>query len=111
MLLEGGRLLGPFGIMGGDMQPQAHLQFVSRLVDGADPQAALDAARFRVEPGRKVLLEPGLWQYADGLRALGHDPSPETSALWFGVGQSILALDGALVAGSDPRGDGQAAGY
>ena len=52
MLLEEGRLLGPFGIMGGAMQPQAHLQFVSRLVDGADPQAALDAGRFRVEAGR-----------------------------------------------------------
>jgi gamma-glutamyltranspeptidase/glutathione hydrolase len=111
MLLEGGRLLGPFGIMGGAMQPQAHLQFVSRLVDGADPQAALDAGRFRVEPGRQVLLEPGLWQYADGLRALGHEPLLETGPQHFGVGQSILAVDDALVAGSDPRGDGQAAGY
>jgi gamma-glutamyltranspeptidase/glutathione hydrolase len=111
MLLEEGRLLGPFGIMGGAMQPQAHLQFVSRLVDGADPQAALDAGRFRVEAGRRVALEPGLWEYAEGLHSLGHQPVLEPSPHPFGVGQSILAIDGALVAGSDPRGDGQAAGY
>jgi gamma-glutamyltranspeptidase/glutathione hydrolase len=111
MLLDGGRLLGPFGIMGGPMQPQAHLQFVSRLLDGADPQSALDAGRFRVEQGRQVALEPGLWGYADGLRALGHEPLLDTSPHPFGVGQAILEIDGALVAGSDPRGDGQAAGY
>ena len=111
MLLEEGRLLGPFGIMGGPMQPQAHLQFVSRLLDGADPQAALDAGRFRVEAGREVALEPGLWSYADGLRALGHEPVLDGDPAAFGVGQSILAVGDALVAGSDPRGDGQAAGY
>jgi gamma-glutamyltranspeptidase/glutathione hydrolase len=111
MLLDGGRLLGPFGIMGGPMQPQGHLQFVSRIADGADPQAALDAARFRVEAGRQVALEPGLWGCADGLRALGHEPVLERSPHPFGVGQSILQVDEALVAGSDPRGDGQAAGY
>ncbi len=111
MLLEGGALLGPFGIMGGPMQPQAHLQFVSRLVDGADPQAALDAGRFRIEAGRQVALEPGLWTYADGLRALGHAPLLEASPNLFGVGQAILTLGDVLIAGSDPRGDGQAAGY
>ena len=52
MLLEGGALLGPFGVMGGPMQPQGHLQVVLRLVDhGDDPQAALDAPRWRVDAG------------------------------------------------------------
>jgi gamma-glutamyltranspeptidase/glutathione hydrolase len=111
MLLEGGELLGPFGIMGGPMQPQAHLQFVSHLLDGADPQAALDAGRFRVQEGREVALEPGLWRYADDLRALGHAPLLDEDVHPFGVGQAILTLGDALVAGSDPRGDGQAAGY
>jgi gamma-glutamyltranspeptidase/glutathione hydrolase len=111
MLLDGDELFGPFGIMGGPMQPQAHLQFVSRVADGADPQAALDAGRFRVEAGRQVALEPGLWKYADGLHALGHEPLLETTPHLFGVGQSILRIGDALVAGSDPRGDGQAAGY
>jgi gamma-glutamyltranspeptidase/glutathione hydrolase len=111
MLLEGGELLGPFGIMGGPMQPQAHLQFVSHLLDGADPQSALDAGRFRVQDGREVALEPGLWQYADDLRALGHEPLLDDDVHPFGVGQAILKAGDALVAGSDPRGDGQAAGY
>ena len=111
MLLEDGELLGPFGIMGGPMQPQAHLQFVSHLVDGADPQGALDCGRFRVLEGREVALEPGLWQYADDLRALGHEPVLDEDVHPFGVGQAILAIGDSLVAGSDPRGDGQAAGY
>ena len=92
MLLEDGELLGPFGIMGGPMQPQAHLQFVSHLVDGADPQGALDCGRFRVLEGREVALEPGLWQYADDLRALGHEPVLDEDVHPFGVGQAILAI-------------------
>ena len=53
MLLEDGELLGPFGVMGGAMQPQGHFQVALRLVDrGDDPQAALDAPRWRVEEGR-----------------------------------------------------------
>jgi gamma-glutamyltranspeptidase/glutathione hydrolase len=111
MLLEGGRMLGPFGIMGGLMQPQAHLQVVSRLVDGLDPQAALDAARFRVEDGRRLALEPGLGVYAPKLRALGHEPYVDPSPHRFGVGQAILGYGDVLVAGSDLRADGQAAGY
>ncbi len=74
LLLEGGRLLGPFGVMGGRMQAQGHFQVVRNLVAGADPQAALDGARFRVEGGRTVALEPGLWEEAEALRAAGHEP-------------------------------------
>ena len=52
---------GPFGVMGGSMQAQAHFQLVRHVVDdGLDPQAALDAARFRVLGGARVELEPGL---------------------------------------------------
>ncbi len=111
MLLEGGELLGPFGVMGGAMQPQGHFQVVHRLVDeGDDPQAALDAPRFRVEAGRRVVLEPGLWGEAGRLRALGHDVVPADVQHGFGVGQCILRLGDALVGGSDGRGDGYAGG-
>jgi len=112
MLLERGRLLGPFGVMGGTMQPQAHLQVLTRLLDDdANPQSALDAARFRVEPDGRVLLEPGLWPLADELRRRGQtvteagDPSP------FGVGQMIACYGDAVVGGSDSRGDGMTGGY
>ena len=115
MLLERGELLGPFGVMGGVMQAQGHFQVVTRLVDdGDDPQAALDAPRFRVESGRTVVLEPGLEDETDRLRALGHDVRPADAPHVFGVGQVILRVEGAdghfLLGGSDGRGDGFAAG-
>jgi gamma-glutamyltranspeptidase/glutathione hydrolase len=110
MLLEGGGLLGPFGVMGGPMQPQGHMQVVLRLVDhGDDPQAALDAPRWRVDGGLDVALEPGLWDAEDQLAALGHRVRRGTVVHDFGVGQAILRLGDALVGGSDGRGDGYAA--
>ncbi|HEU0336833.1 MAG TPA: gamma-glutamyltransferase [Gaiellaceae bacterium] len=110
-LVRDGGLLGPFGVMGGAMQAQGHFQLVLRLVDdGLDPQAALDAARWRVEPGGAVALEPGLAGEADALRGLGHDVHVPDSPHGFGVGQAILRHGDAWIAGSDPRGDGYAAG-
>ena len=112
MMLERGRLLGPFGVMGGPMQPQGHFQFALRIVDhGDDPQAALDAPRWRVEAGRVVELEPGLWQAEEQLRALGHDVRRAEVQHGFGVGQAILRVGDALVGGSDGRGDGYATGF
>jgi len=111
MLVHDGALLGPFGVMGGPMQPQAHFQVVRRLVDeGDDPQAALDAPRWRVEEDGYVELEPGLADLVPGLRALGHDARVGVVQHPFGVGQMILRLGGGLIAGSDGRGDGYAAG-
>ncbi len=111
LLLENGHLLGAFGVMGGPMQVQGHLQILQHLIDGGlDPQSALDAARFRVD-GRGVLLEPGLWPIADELRRLGHDVVLADSPVPFGVGQVILNRESALVGGSDGRGDGHAAGF
>jgi gamma-glutamyltranspeptidase/glutathione hydrolase len=111
MLLEDGELLGPFGVMGGPMQPQGHMQVVLRLVDhGDDPQAALDAPRWRVDGGLDVQLEPGLWGSLDQLAALGHRVRRADVVHDFGVGQAILRLGDALIGGSDGRGDGFAAG-
>ena len=102
--------LGSLGIMGGAMQAQAHLQVVHRLAERWDPQAALDAPRFRVESGRAVVVEPGLAGEIDRLRALGHEVSVGADPGGFGVGQAILTLEESLVGGSDGRGDGHAAG-
>ena len=110
MLLDGEGLLGPFGVMGGPMQPQGHMQVVCRLVDHRDdPQAALDAPRWRVDGGLDVQLEPGLWGSLDELAALGHRVRRADDVHDFGVGQAILRLGDALVGGSDGRGDGYAA--
>lgn len=112
MLLRDGALLGPIGVVGGFVQAQAHTQVISALVDdGADPQAALDRPRFRVE-GSRVFLEQGLWDRAPEIEALGLEVEPrtETRAL-FGCGQAIIRQGDALLGGSDGRGDGHAAGY
>ena len=111
MLLRDRTLLGPFGLMGGFIQAQSHVQFVSALVDdGLDPQAALDRPRFRVE-GELVRLEQGLWDAEDDVRAAGLEPVRETETGLFGGGQAILVEEDALVGGSDPRKDGHAAGF
>ncbi len=111
MLLEDGGLLGPFGVMGGAMQPQGHFQVVLRLVDhGDDPQAALDVPRWRVDEGKVVELEPGLWHAEEHLLELGHAPARADVQHGFGVGQAILRHGDAWIAGSDGRGDGYAAG-
>ena len=105
-----GRLLGPFGVMGGFIQAQAHVQFViAALEEGLDPQAALDRGRFRID-GRQVHLEPPLWEHADELNAIGFEAvrSQETSS--FGGGQAIFVRGDALLGGSDARKDGFAAG-
>jgi gamma-glutamyltranspeptidase/glutathione hydrolase len=111
MLLEGGALLGPFGVMGGPMQPQGHFQVVTRLVDdGDDPQAALDAPRWRVEGDGSVELEPGLAALGPDLEARGHRVTLGATQHGFGVGQMILRLGDSWIGGSDGRGDGYAAG-
>jgi gamma-glutamyltranspeptidase / glutathione hydrolase len=111
LLMRDGRLLGPFGVMGGFLQAQAHLQLVSALVDrGLDPQEALDLPRFRVD-GELVLLEEGLWEAATELEGLGLEVVREQTTSLFGGGQAILVEGDALVGGSDPRKDGYAAGF
>jgi gamma-glutamyltranspeptidase/glutathione hydrolase len=111
MLLRDGELRGPFGVMGGFLQAQAHVQLVSAIVDdGLDPQAALERPRFMVD-GDVVRLEDGLWERDAELAALGIETVRETAAGRFGGGQAILVTGDALVGGSDPRKDGYAAGF
>jgi gamma-glutamyltranspeptidase / glutathione hydrolase len=111
MLLREGALVGPFGVMGGLIQAQAHLQLVSALVDdGLDPQAALDRPRFRIEGGI-VRLEEGLWGRAGELEQLGHQVLYDEDVFGFGGGQAIVVSGDSLLGGSDPRKDGYAAGF
>jgi gamma-glutamyltranspeptidase / glutathione hydrolase len=119
-LTRGGDPVGPFGVMGGHMQPQGHLQVIAATVDdGLDPQAALDAPRWQWHTGRQVAVEKALVAGDDGaallagLRARGHEVSVVgTGAPQFGFGQAIWRLPGGgYVAGSEPRADGQAAAY
>ncbi len=112
MLLRDGELAGPFGVMGGFIQAQAHLQLVHGLLsDGLDPQTALDRPRFRIG-GTRVALERGLWDRGDEVKALGLEPVIEPDVYVFGGGQAILRNpSGTLIGGSDSRKDGYAAGW
>jgi gamma-glutamyltranspeptidase/glutathione hydrolase len=109
-----------FGVMGGFMQPQGHLQVVTALADdGLDPQAALDRPRFFIEEGSaggRVALEEGISPAViQKLADLGHEVrqvSGHERGI-FGRGQVILREPeaGVLWAGSDPRADGCAMTY
>jgi gamma-glutamyltranspeptidase/glutathione hydrolase len=112
----GGEVLyASYGVMGGFMQPQGHVQVLSALVDqGLDPQSALDLPRFCIdveESGGRVALEEGIPSdvLAD-LQRMGHPVYPLSGydRSLFGRGQVILRDEatGVLCAGSDPRADG-----
>lgn len=111
MLLEhDGSLVGPFGIMGGFIQAQAHLQFLTHLAEyGLEPQLLLDQPRFRVN-GNVVYLEPGLGHRADELASAGFQPMLCNDIESFGGGQAIFSSGEVLLGGSDARKDGYAAG-
>src|SRR5450755_3851574 len=103
-----------FGVMGGPIQPQAHLQTMVRMIDyGSNPQAVLDAPRWKVNTGVSLDMESSAApELREGLAALGHQfASVPDSYMDFGAGQFIVRSDAGYVAGSDPRRDGQAAGY
>jgi gamma-glutamyltranspeptidase/glutathione hydrolase len=110
-----GAPLMAFGVMGGFMQAQGHLQVALRILRyGQNPQAAVDAPRWRILTGRRVAVERSMGGATiEALRRLGHDivvdqPDAEFA---FGGGQVILRTEDGYVAGSDPRKDGQAVAF
>lgn len=120
MMTIDGELFGPFGVMGGFMQPQGHVQVVVNMVDfDMNPQEALDTPRFCIMGGTssgKIALEEGIsFKAMAKLAELGHDVVPITGRRrgLFGRGQ-IITRDpetGVLCGGSDPRADGMAIGF
>jgi gamma-glutamyltranspeptidase / glutathione hydrolase len=102
-----------FGVMGGSMQPQGHVQVLVRIADhGQNPQAACDGPRFRWVHGVEVSCENGFPQSTlDELRQRGHDLVAVDDYNQFGSCQAIWRLDGGYFAASDPRRDGQAAAF
>lgn len=108
-----------FGVMGGDMQPQGHLQSIVRMLDySQQPQAACDAPRWKVNRDFTIDLEPAFDAgVARALGARGHViQSLDDPYMDFGAGQYIWKLDRndperGYVAASDSRRDGLAAGF
>ena len=113
-LTRDGAPLAAFGVMGGPIQPPGHVQTMVRLLThGMNPQAVLDAPRWKLEGGMSVDLEPSASsELRTGLIALGHEiKSVADSYMDYGAGQIIMRIDDGYAAGSDPRRDGHAAGY
>ena len=119
-MLKNGQPHMAFGVMGGNMQAQGHLQMTLReSVEGLNPQACSDAPRWRINDVGTLTLEHTVpADVVEGLRAMGHQPEiAQPGSLDFGSAQLIQKLEtapgapSAYVAGSDHRRDGQAVGF
>lgn len=110
---EDGLPLLAYGLMGGPMQSQGHVQMLMRMIAcGQNPQAAADAPRWRILGGRRIAIESGMdVRLAAGLADLGHEIVADTpeSHFAFGGAQILRRTADGYIAGSDPRKDGLAA--
>jgi gamma-glutamyltranspeptidase/glutathione hydrolase len=119
MVFKDGKLWMSFGVMGGDIQPQGHVQVLTNLIDlGMGLQQSIDAPRFRYRGGNRVLMEDQLTaDVIDGLIRRGHvralPPDGIPIRTMMGGGQAIMIdpATGTLMGASDPRKDGMALGY
>jgi gamma-glutamyltranspeptidase/glutathione hydrolase len=117
-LTKDGAPVMSFGVMGGDMQPQGHLQTLVRMLDyQQNPQAACDAPRWRFNLQKRLNLEGSMRaDTVQGLKAMGHALDDINDSYQdYGAGQFIWRLGDPGVEGyaaaSDPRRDGLAAGF
>lgn len=108
-LTQGDTAIGPFGVMGGPLQPQGHMQLVSSMIDfHLNPQDALDAPRWQWIKGKHIQVEPSMpFHVTEALMRKGHEVEVVNETIMFGRGQIILRdKNGVLVGGTEPRSDG-----
>lgn len=108
-LTQNGKPLGPFGVMGGFMQPQGHVQVVMNLIDFAhNPQAALDAPRWQWKQDKRVDVEDTLPpEVVEELVEQGHEVTVTAQNTGYGRGQIILRTDNQVyIGGTETRIDG-----
>jgi len=113
-LTRNGNPIGPFGVMGGFMQPQGHLQVLMNTIDfGLNPQAALDAPRWQWIDGKKVIVEHDMAAHLmKELSDKGHEIRYCLERSAFGHGQIIWRNEaGVLAGGTEPRTDGAVAAW
>jgi gamma-glutamyltranspeptidase/glutathione hydrolase len=114
-LMEDGRARAAFGVIGGHVQAQMHVQLVVRMRDhGQNPQAAIDAPRWHLTEDDRVAVEASLApDVVAELGRRGHvvvrdDPARPR---FFGGAQAIVRLDDAWLGASDGRREGHAVGF
>lgn len=113
-ITKDGDPLGPFGVMGGYMQPQGHVQVVMNMLDFAmNPQEALDAPRWQWVGDMDVAIEPGFpVSVAQKLQQMGHHIRMALDSNTFGRGEIILKTsEGTLIGATEPRADGSIAAW
>jgi gamma-glutamyltranspeptidase / glutathione hydrolase len=114
MVFKDGHLFMSFGVMGGAIQPQGHVQVLTNLIDlGMNLQQAIEAPRFRYLSGRQVLMEDEMTGgVISRLIERGHQRA-NGAGLSMGGGQAIMIdpAGGTLMGASDQRKDGMALGY
>lgn len=113
-MTKDGDPVGPFGVMGGYMQPQGHVQVAMNYIDfGMNPQMALDRPRWQWMKDKRFTVEPRFDENAvNALRGMGHEVEYSNVISSFGRGQMIVKLDnGVLVGGCDSRTDSNIACY
>ena len=114
-LMRGHTPIGPFGVMGGFMQPQGHVQVLMNMIDfNLDPQQALDAPRWMWVEGKQFLVEPDMSeQMIAGLTKRGHMIRIESELGHFGRGQIICKdpITGIYIGGTEKRCEGTIASY
>lgn len=111
-LTKGGEAVGPFGVMGGFMQPQGHLQVVMNTVDfHMNPQEALDAPRWQWTGGKEIHVERSFpYAITEELSRMGHKMVVDVNSVGFGRGQIIWRnSEGVLAGATEPRADGTVA--
>ena len=113
-LTKDGLPVGPFGVMGGFMQPQGHLQVITNTLDfGMNPQEALDCPRWQWVGGKSFQVERGFDPYlVEQLRKRGHDIIIKDDLQGFGRGEMIWRNEeGVLMGATEPRADGTVAAW
>ncbi|WP_445488854.1 gamma-glutamyltransferase family protein [Niallia sp. 03133] len=114
-ITKGEHAVGPFGVMGGYMQPQGHVQVAMNMIDfGLNPQSALDAPRWQWIEGKKVEVEQDFPNHLiQQLAEKGHEIKVNHEAGSFGRGQ-VITRDpntGVLFGGTESRTDGTIASW
>jgi len=113
-ITKDGAPVGPFGVMGGFMQPQGHIQLLSRVIDyGMNPQTALDAPRWQWLGEKRFEVEMGMSELiVEELRKRGHKITYQQDRGSFGRGQMIVRdVSGTLCGATEPRTDGAVAAW
>ncbi len=113
MLERDGRVVMPFGVMGGQYQAMGHAHFLTNLIDfGLDVQEAIDLARVYAPPQGPVEVESGIPEGSvEDRRDMGHATTGPDKPIGGAQANMIDWQSGVLTGGSDPRKDGCALGY